>query len=415
MTSGISFGDTLRQAMTALREQRRRTALSVLGVAVGVAAVIVVGTITQTGRQLIFAEFETYGLRSLWIYRDLGQRDPYRVAAQGSGILQDDVKQITESGCCPAVERASGEVYQNPADVLIYAGNNFIKAPVSGVESEYLAINNDVVAVGTTIRPDDVALRKQVAVIGTRIQEELFGPYENPIGKGIRLHDMRFSVVGVLEAKNVNLLAQLGAESRDVNKRVLIPITVYQNVFQSREIHQIRAQAVSLDRVEEALNQITEYLARRHNGLFEYRTESMLPWIETANRLLNLVSIIGFLSASISLIVGGIGITNVMTTSVIERTREIGIRKAIGARHRDILNQFLMEAVYISGIGAMWGLGIGVAAIIGISYWIGQLVMPPAWIVVMAVIISSAVGLMSGYFPARRAARLRPVAALRYE
>lgn len=415
MTRIISFTDTLRQALTALHDNRRRTILSVLGVAVGVAAVIVVGTITQTGHQLIFAEFETYGLRSLWIYRDLKQRDPYRTEAIGSGILPEDIKQLTNSGCCPAIARASGEVYQIPQQVLVYAENNFIRAPVSGIDSEYLAINNDAVVMGKEFRPDDISGRRQIALIGTRIHEELFGLHENPIGKGIRLHDLRFTVTGVIQEKDRGLLMQLGAESEDINKRILIPISVYQNIFQSRDIHQIRAEAVDLERVDEALEQITEYLSRRHNKLFVYHSESMLGWIKTANYILNLVSLIGFVSASISLVVGGIGITNIMSTSVVERTREIGIRKAIGARNSDIHNQFLWEATYISGVGALWGLVVGAVAVAGISYWVGHLVLPPVWIVVTAVVISCLVGLLSGYFPARRAAHMRPVEALRYE
>lgn len=415
MVRAISFRDTLRQALTALHENRRRTVLSVLGVAVGVAAVIVVGTITQTGHQLIFAEFETYGLRSLWIYRDLEQRDPYRTAASGSGILPDDIKQLATSGCCPAVARVSGEVYQIPQQVLVYADNNFLRAPVSGIDSEYLSINNDSVVAGVEFRPDDIAGRRQIALIGTGIHEELFGLQTNPIGKGIRLHDLRFTVTGILKEKDRSLLMQLGAESNDINKRVLIPVTVYQNIFQSRDIHQIRAEAVDLARVNDALEQITEYLSRRHNKVFSYRAESMLGWIGTANYILNLVSLIGFVSASISLLVGGIGIANIMSTSVVERTREIGIRKAIGARDTDILRQFLWEAIYISGVGALWGLVVGGVAVAGISYWVGHLVLPPLWIVVTAVATSSLVGMLSGYFPARRAARMRPVDALRYE
>jgi putative ABC transport system permease protein len=163
------------------------------------------------------------------------------------------------------------------------------------------------------------------------------------------------------------------------------------------------------------MQQVVEFLQRRHGGRFEYTTESMDGWIGTAEGILRNISFLGFLGASISLLVGGMGIMNIMSTSVIERTREIGVRKALGAQNHDILIQFLMEATYISTIGGVIGMLMGVMATF-VASWISGYELNPSWsMALVALLVSMFVGIISGFYPAQRAAKLKPVDALRFE
>jgi putative ABC transport system permease protein len=190
---------------------------------------------------------------------------------------------------------------------------------------------------------------------------------------------------------------------------------LYQQQFGVKDIHTLQAEAVSVNKIDDASKELTELLLRRHNNHYEYVVESMKGWIQTAENVLENITLVGLVAASISLFVGGLGIMNIMGTSVVERTREIGIRKALGAYRRDILAQFLMEATVVSAIGGLFGMLLGIVA----GYAIGIISgydLDVSWsTAVLAMIISISVGVASGYIPAHRASKLKPVDALRYE
>lgn len=407
------FQDVLTQALSSLKENRLRTVLSILGITVGIAAVMVVGTVSEGVKKYIYAELDTYGLETIWIYRKWEDDNPYRSARKGSGIDNDDLKSMRS--CCPSVKHVTPVVYADEDSIRMRSRGSFSNVNLEGVGIHYLEINNDTLMSGRNIRIEDIQRRKPVAIIGTKTRDELFGRHVNPLKRVIRWGDIRLTVVGLLETKDRDILTQLGADDYDVNKRVLIPYTLYQQQFGVKDIHTLQAEAISVDKVDQATKELTELLGRRHNNHYEYVNESMEGWIATAENILNNISLVGIVAASISLLVGGLGIMNIMGTSVVERTREIGIRKALGAYRRDILSQFLMEATVVSVIGGICGMFLGLVAGFGIGYISGYDLGVSWSTALVALIVSIGVGIASGYFPAHRAANLKPVDALRYE
>ena len=404
--------DVFLQAISSLKENRLRTLLSILGITIGICAVMVVGTVSQGVKKYVYQELDTYGLETLWIYRKWEDQNPFRSIREGSGIDNDDLKYM--GSCCPSVTKVSPVVYINDP-VTMRSKGNYSKVNLEGVGIHYVDINNDSILQGRDLRLEDVQRRKPVAIIGATIRDELFGENSNPLGQVLRWGDVRLSVVGMLEVKDRSILSQLGTDDYDVNKRVLIPYTLYQQQLGSKDIYTLQAEATSVSATKEALKELTELLNRQHNYRFEYATESMDGWISTANDLLRNISFVGLIAALISLLVGGMGIMNIMSTSVVERTREIGIRKALGAYRRDILVQFLLEATVVSVIGGILGMVLGIFAGFGISYLSGYDLGVSWSSAILAVLVSVAVGMISGYYPAYRAANLKPVDALRYE
>ena len=406
------FNDIFLQAISSLKENRLRTLLSILGITIGICAVMVVGTVSQGVKKYVYQELDTYGLETLWIYRKWEDENPFRSIREGSGIDNDDLKYM--GSCCASVTKVSPVVYIDD-QVTMRSKGNYSKANLEGVGIHYVDINNDRIVQGRDLRLEDIQRRKPVAIIGTTIRDELFGPNSNPLGQVLRWGDVRLSVVGMLENKDRAILSQLGTDDYDVNKRVLIPYTLYQQQLGSKDIYTLQAEATSVSETKKALKELTDLLNRQHNYRFEYATESMDGWISTANNLLRNISFIGLIAALISLLVGGMGIMNIMSTSVVERTREIGVRKALGAYRRDILVQFLLEATVVSVIGGILGMILGIFAGFGISYLSGYDLGISWSSAIMAVLVSIAVGMVSGYYPAYRAANLKPVDALRYE
>jgi putative ABC transport system permease protein len=407
------FHDVLLQAISSLKENKLRTSLSILGITIGIAAVMLVGTVTQGVKQRVYEELNTYGMETLWIYRKWEDENPYRKVRQGSGITNEDLKYLRS--CCPLVNRISPVVYSNNGQVQMRTKGEYIDVNLEGVGIHYLDINNDRILFGRNLRQVDIQRRKPVAIIGSKIRDELFGKHANPIKQDLRWGDIRLTIVGVLEDKNRELLSKLGVDDYDVNKRVLIPYTLYQQQFASKDIHTLQAEAASVKDTTAALKELTDVLERLHNHQYEYVTESMDGWIETADKLLRNISFVGLFAAAISLLVGGMGIMNIMSTSVVERTREIGIRKALGAYRQDILAQFLLEATVVSVIGGLFGMLLGILAGYGIGYISGYELGISWTTAFMAVLVSIGVGMLSGYYPAHRAANLKPVDALRYE
>ena len=201
----------------------------------------------------------------------------------------------------------------------------------------------------------------------------------------------------------------------DENNRVLIPYSFYQQILGSKDIHTLRAEAKSKKNVDKALYQLTQALSRRHNNNYQYQTESMEGWIKTTEDILKTISILGTAGALVALIVGGIGVFNIMSSAVIERTREIGIRKAIGASPQDILFQFLMEAVYISVIGGVVGILLGIIILVAMIMWSGFMLSPAWFVLLVGLFVSIMVGVVAGYLPARHAAKMTPAEALRFD
>ncbi|MFA6921871.1 MAG: ABC transporter permease [Gallionella sp.] len=409
-----NFLDGIAQAVLSLKDNRLRTMLSILGIAAGIAAVMAVGSVSQGGHHLIFKELETFGLKSVWVWRSEENPNPNRIVRTGSGIDPADVAAL-HSDCCPAVSRITPIIYTYGKNLTVHVGNRYSNGVVTGVGSEYLAINNDTLSAGAGFTPEDILHRRNVALIGIDVANDLFGGTTGLAGKSMRINERNYTVIGVLAAKSRALLESIGSGRNDENKRVLVPYTALQTQFGNNEIHGIQAEAVEFAQADAAVAQIISVLELQHRRQFGYHAETMSKYIATTNRILQFVSLIGVLAASISLLVGGMGIMNIVSTSVLERTREIGLRKAVGASRRHILFQFLMESVILSTVGGAIGLVAGFVISV-ILAWFTGFPLTPSWLTIaVALLVSVAIGLLSGYYPASRAANLRPVTALRYE
>lgn len=410
----VFFLDRIGQAVLALKDNRRRTLLSILGIAVGIAAVMAVGTVSKGGNYLVFSELETFGLNSVWVFRDRGDKDPHKRIREGSGIENVDYQALT-AGCCSLVRRISAVVHGG-RKWIIQTTNHYSNANVQGVDYTFTAINNDHIVAGRRFQTRDITSRRAVAILGPTAGRDLFGPNVTPIGEEFRIGTRKFTVIGMLKEKSRDFLASIGsAGGADANNRILIPYTLYQQMLGNKQVSYLHGEAVSLNKAQQAADQIIAALERRNGRIYSYKSDTMATYISTSHNILNGVALIGIVAASISLIVGGLGIMNIMSTSVHERTREIGLRKAIGARRRDILLQFLLESSIISSVGGLIGLTLGAAASIALARITGFPLTPSLDTMAIALVVSLAVGVISGFLPAKRAAALRPVEALRYE
>lgn len=402
------FGEALR----ALKDNRTRTLLSILGIMIGIAAVIAVSTISKGGNHLIFRELETFGLKSVWIYRDRNNKDPNRKEREGSGIENSDLSAL--SSCCDAVDQFSPVVRPN-STLIIQTHNRYSNASIKGVNAKFSSIANDQIKQGRFLQSGDINKRRAVAIIGPTVASDLFGS-TSPVNRVIRIGLKKYTVVGLFKEKSRDFLSSIGsAGGQDANNRIIVPYTTLQQHNGDKKINYLRIKATSIVRSETAAKQLTNTLARIHKKQFEYTHETMAKYIKTTSRILNGVEMIGIVAASISLLVGGMGIMNIMGTSVLERTREIGLRKAMGAREKDIMWQFLIEAIVIALIGGSAGLLLGGLLSLLLAELTGFPLTPSINIIFLGLAVSILTGVLSGYLPARRAAKLHPVDALRHE
>jgi len=403
-----------RIALRALRVNRLRSALTMLGIVIGVAAVIAMVAVGAGATERIEEQIEAIGSNLILVIPGSITSNGVRLGTGATVTLTDDDAKAMAAEC-PAVSAVAPAV-RGGAQVTF--GNSNWATQIVGTTPDYLAIRDQGMQSGNAFTADDVNSGAKVALLGQTVAQNLFGGAD-PVGQSIRIKNVPFTVDGVLSAKGQSPTGQ------DQDDIILIPIsTAKRDVVGASQanagsIGTIMVQAINASSIDEAQNEMTALLRQRHriqpgqDDDFSIRNLSEVFAAQESSA--HVMSILLGAIASVSLIVGGIGIMNIMLVSVTERTREIGLRLAIGAKAKDILSQFLVEAVTLSILGGVTGILFGVGASALISHFAGwnTLVSPTA--IVLAFVFSGLVGVFFGYYPARKAALLDPIEALRYE
>ena len=402
-----------RSALSSLGGNKLRTGLALLGIVIGVAAVISTMSVGRGAQQTITSRIQSLGTNLLFV-----RPDPSSQAQGASSTLTlDDAYALVDPVFAPAVAVVAPEI---STSAQVVAGRENVSTQIIGVTPEYLSVRNFSIGSGQFISAVHVEGISEVAVLGSQVAESLFG-FRDPVGQPVRINGRQFTVIGVLESKGGTALGNL-------DNQAVVPITTaYYRLASQRTtqggiaVQTVTVQVESTDAMDDALQQIATVLRLRHRitGEDDFSVTSQQETIETLEETQDTFVIFLGVIAGISLLVGGIGIMNIMLVSVTERTREIGIRKAMGAKRRDILYQFVSEAALLS----LGGGGVGVALGITLSKLLdgrnlgGQTFQTAVSgdIAILALIVSVAIGLFFGIYPAARAASLHPIEALRYE
>jgi putative ABC transport system permease protein len=413
----MSALESLRLALRALAANKLRAVLTMLGIVIGVGAVITLMAAGEGVQVFVTQQFQGIGTNLLFVIP--GQFEgggPPGTQRAPRPLTMSDVEALSDPFRLPDVAQVSPELDR---PVTLTASGRQAESQVQAVTPNYPQVRNWYPIVGEFISQQDVEGRSRVAVLGQTVVEDLFPNNPYPVGETIRINGIPFRVIGVMEGK--------GGTFGDQDDTLFVPLTTAQSrLFSVRttsgeyRVSFVLAEAVSEDRMDAAAEQIRTVLREQHNIAFtdedDFTVLSQADLLDTFGQITGVLTVFLGAIAGISLLVGGIGIMNIMLVSVTERTREIGLRKAVGARRNDILSQFLIEAVTLAVLGGLIGIGIGATGAQVVSALVDDfrsVVSPQA--VLLATTVSALVGLTSGLYPAWRASRLNPIDALRYE
>ncbi|MCC6553037.1 MAG: ABC transporter permease [Polyangiaceae bacterium] len=399
----------IRIALRAIARSKLRAALTVLGILIGVAAVVVVVALGTGVRARVLGEISSLGANTIYIFPQ---------PTQASGVRQKESARMTEDDGEAILKEALSVSKVSPfssTSIQVVSGERNVATQVMGVTRSYWDVRAFTFDEGASWTETDEQLKAKVCVIGDTVRENLFGPGE-AVGQYIRIGKHPFRVIGLLTKKGQSPFGE------DQDDRILMPI----GSFRARvmpgppgKVQMLVASATSERTVDRATRQIEQILRQRHQidpedePDFVVRTQAEFRRSQEA--IFDTLTVLLSSIAAVSLLVGGIGVMNIMLVSVTERTREIGIRMAIGAAEADIMVQFLVEAITLSIIGGMFGIAAGLGLIALLASALGWSMSLPIEAVAVAVGTSAAIGIVFGFFPARRAARMDPIAALRHE
>ncbi|MCY3762006.1 MAG: ABC transporter permease [Gemmatimonadetes bacterium] len=417
----MELRETLGLSAAGLAAHKLRTCLTMLGIIFGVAAVIAMLSIGEGARQEALGQIRQMGIDNIIVQHwspesdEEGEEGEARGGQNLSrGLSRQDAEAIAE--ICPLAEIVAP---LREIKVKARAGSTPFQTMLVGATPDYIRVLDARLGRGVYLSDEDLRDSRRVCVLGSDAKRALF-LFEEAIGRQVKLHDQWFTVVGVLEDKGA-ASGKIGGvlEVRNTDEDIYVPLTTLLKRFKweadQAELTQITIKVSGSEKLQEAANIIRSILHRRHRGVDDFKIaipEELLRHSQSTQRIFNIV--MGCI-AGISLVVGGIGIMNIMLASVLERTREIGIRRALGARRRDVMAQFLVEAVAVSLIGGVLGVILGYSLTELITLYAHWKTIVHFWTIALSFGVAAGVGITFGYYPARQAALLNPIDALRYE
>lgn len=406
----MNFANLFRIALKALGNNKFRGFLTMLGIIIGVGSVITMLAIGQGSKKSIQAEISEMGSNMIMIHPGEDMRGGVRLSADDMQTLKvKDFEDIRQE--CGHVSLVSPSV--NSSGQAVYGANN-TPTSVYGVNEEFLDIRGYKVQDGDIFSEHDIKTAAKVCLVGKTVIDQLFTNGENPVGKVIRFGSIPFRIIGVLESKGYNSMGM------DQDNLILTPYTtVMKRILAVTYLQEIVCSALSEEYTDEAIDEISDVLRRNHklketdDDDFNIRSQQELSSMMTSTS--DMMSTLLAAVAGISLLVGGIGIMNIMYVSVTERTKEIGLRMSIGAKGRDILAQFLIEATLISITGGLLGVILGVAASYIVKAVLSYPILIQPWSIIISFLVCTIIGIFFGWYPARKASNLDPIEAIRYE
>lgn len=406
----MNLTNLFKIALRALANNKMRGFLTMLGIIIGVASVITMLAIGQGSKRSIQAEISEMGSNMIMIHPGGDIRGGVRQEASSMETLKlEDYQNIVDETRYVAAVSPS----VNSSGQVIYGANN-APTTIYGISPDYMEIRRYKVEDGEMFSEQDIAVAAKVCVVGKTVVDNLFPGGENPVGKVIRFQKLPFKIVGVLESKGYN---SMGMDQDDL---ILAPYTTIQKkVLAITHLQGLTCSALKEEYTEQAIDEISEILRRNHklkadeDDDFTIRSQQELSSMLTSTT--DMMTVLLAAVAGISLLVGGIGIMNIMYVSVTERTREIGLRMSIGAKGIDILSQFLIESILISVTGGLIGVIFGVGSAIIVNQVAHFPIFIQPWSVLLSFVVCTATGIFFGWYPAKKAARLDPIEAIRYE
>jgi putative ABC transport system permease protein len=398
----MDWRETVSVAIDALRANKVRAMLTSLGVIIGSASIVLVVTVALTSKRFVISQIESVGSNLVWV--EVVQ-SPGKAAPLSYEMTVEDIEAVK---AIPQVLEAAGTRELETAVVV-----DGVERPVHlvGVTEGYQAIRRLLILRGRYFDAGDMEMRSKVGLITTQLAERIFGQ-ENPIGRPMRMGEMTFTVIGVFRER----VETFGLSDIQENS-VIIPFPLMKYYTGTEVVRLLDVQAARAEDVPSVERQVGQVLRSRHPAEAEYKVQTLTAILGAARNISLALTILLIVIAFIALLISGVGIMNIMLVTVQERTREIGIRKAIGAARREIMYQFLFESIVISGGGAVIGILIGIAIPVTAQFFLpGNLRVPVSGLsVIVAFVVSCSTGLFFGYLPANQAASLEPVESLRYE
>lgn len=412
----MTIKNLIKNSVVGLKTNKTRSALTVLGIVIGVTAIIMVVSLGEGARNLIVGQIEGIGARVIGIIPGRQPHGPTDILATLTASLKErDLAALSRKENVPYAEAIMPIVVGS--ETVSYGGETYRPTIFGGTE-----LMTDIYDVhpsrGRAVSADDVRSSSDVVVLGSKVESEL-GSGADLVGERVKIKGRNFLVIGVLEKKG-------GASFINFDEIAMVPYTSAQRyIFGIKHFNRIAVRADSEDHVAQTAEDIRTTLRAEHDitdsSKDDFGIETQADALQTVSTILNALTVFLALVAAISLVVGGIGIMNIMLVSVTERTREIGLRKALGATNKNILMQFLLEAIILTGIGGLTGILLGallsfvISLVITNAFGIMWTFSFPIFAAVLGIAVSSAVGLIFGLYPARRASKLNPIEALRYE